>query len=320
MPTTNLKAHELYVRGRLEWNQRTTESLQRAIGLFQQAIDADAKFALAHVGLADSYFLLSEYGSLAHKEGFAKARTAVEAALKLDGELAEAHTTLAGISANEWNWPAAQAGFQRALQLRPNYATAHHWYSHLLSVLGRLDESLAMARRARELDPEAPMIGVNVAIVLLRANQTEEAIKHLEGMLARHRDFVWVHHVLASAYLRAGRTPEALQESANARQLAETSATLSTACHVYASAGKMEEAQQFFQRLQERAARQHVPFFDLAAVHAALGDHEKALTLLEKAEAERESRLLDLKFDVALMRLHQAPRFRAILERMRLQP
>ena len=153
-PTENTGAYQLYLQGRFFWNKRSEEGLKTAIRYFEQAIEKDPHYAVAWAGIADSYSLLGEYGNIPRKELYPKARAAVNKALEIDDQLAEVHTSLASIlMLSEWDWANSEKEFKLALELNPNYATAHHWYSQWFLNMGRLEESLRMISRAAELDP-----------------------------------------------------------------------------------------------------------------------------------------------------------------------
>ena len=153
------EAYEAYLKGRYFWNKRTADGLQKAVDYFNQAIEKDPNYAPPYTGLADSYSLLGdwEYGVLPPKEAYPKAKAAAITALELDHTLSEAHTSLAfSLDGFDWDWGAAEREFKRAIELNPNYATAHHWYAWHLSVLGRNSEAIAELRKAENLDPAIP--------------------------------------------------------------------------------------------------------------------------------------------------------------------
>jgi len=126
--TEDTEAYELYLKGRFYWNKRTAESLKTALGYFQQAVDRDPTYALAYAGMADCYVLLPVYRGLSAEEGFPKAKAAALQALQIDEQLAEAHTTSFHVALFTWDWETAEKSIVRAIELNPNYATAHHWY------------------------------------------------------------------------------------------------------------------------------------------------------------------------------------------------
>src|SRR5262249_16421363 len=175
--TTNPEAYQLYVRGRYYWNKRTLPDFNKAISYFQQAIDKDPNYAMAYSGLADSYALLNAYGSGPAKDSMPLAKAAALKALELDDNLAEAHASIGAVIGNyDYDFAGADREFRRALELNPNYATAHQWLAENLSVLKHHDEALAEIRRALELDPLSPIMNRIHADTLLYARRYDEAI------------------------------------------------------------------------------------------------------------------------------------------------
>jgi serine/threonine protein kinase/tetratricopeptide (TPR) repeat protein len=181
--TRSGEAYDLYLRGRYYWNKRTPEGLKKAIDFFAQATDKDPNYALAYAGLADAYALMSEYSSTPPREAYPKIRAAAEKAVALDDGSAEAHTSLADSKEYDWDWSGAEKDYRRAIQLNPNYATAHHWYSVLLSKTGRLDESLAEAKRSFELDPLSLPINKHLGEVYSYLGQDDVAIAQFRKSL-----------------------------------------------------------------------------------------------------------------------------------------
>src|SRR5437667_7672018 len=174
--TASIEAHDLYLRGRHFASKRTEQGLMRAIDLFQQAVDLDPSYALAHVGLADSNSLLIEYGNARLAGAVPKAKAHAQKALELDHDLAEAHASLGLISWFEFDWKNAEQEYRRAIELRPGYATAHHWYALLLLIRGRFAEARVEAERARQLDPVSLIINNLVGVVSMYAREYPRAI------------------------------------------------------------------------------------------------------------------------------------------------
>src|SRR5207245_2953514 len=176
----NPEAYEAYLKGRYFWNKRTADGLKKAIDYFNQAIEKDPNYAQAYTGLADSYALLGdwEYGILAPKEAFPRAKAAATKALELDNTLGEAHTSLAfSLDLFDWDWASAEREFRRAIELNPGYATGHHWYAWHLSLLGRNGEAIAEMRRAEDLDPLSLIINADLAELLLIAHFYDDSIQ-----------------------------------------------------------------------------------------------------------------------------------------------
>ena len=165
VPTENMAALEAYFHGKQRMEKRSSAALAEAAGDFNRAIELDPSFALAYVGLADSYNLQELYAGLPLDEMLARAQAAIEKALALDDRLAEAYTSLGRIKHQQNDYEAAEAAFQRSLELNSNYVTTYSWYAILLGgPLGRPDEALEMFKKAVELDPRSPVILVTTAI------------------------------------------------------------------------------------------------------------------------------------------------------------
>jgi tetratricopeptide (TPR) repeat protein len=251
--TENPEAHQLYMKGRYLWNRRTGETLQRAAEYFQQAIDKDPSYALAWAGLADCYAVYGFYGVLPPKEANPKAKEAAIRALALDDTLAEAHATLAFVKTSyDWDWPSAEREFKRAIELNPNYATAHQWYSNLLDGTGRVDEAIAEAKRAQEADPVSPIISTATGQALYFARRHDQAIEPLRKALEMDPSFWLAHRLLAMVYEQSGRYEEAIAEGQKALSLTEGAPSgLAVLGHAYAAAGRRADAQKVVTELKD---------------------------------------------------------------------
>ncbi|MFQ5741942.1 MAG: BTAD domain-containing putative transcriptional regulator, partial [Acidobacteriota bacterium] len=211
--TDSAPAYQLYLKGRHHWNKRTAEGLQKGIRHFQQAIDEDPTYALAFCGLADCYNLLSLYSVVPPSEAMPRARSAAVRALEIDEDLAEAHTSLAYSRLYyDWDWKGAEEGFQRALELNPSYATAHHWYHEYLTATGRFQEQREAIRRAEELDPLSLIIKTEVGWGLYYARQYDRAVHHLKKTLEMESSFAVAHYILGLVRLQQGQFAEAVSD------------------------------------------------------------------------------------------------------------
>ena len=207
------EAYDLYLKGRYFWNKRTPESFEEAIKYFQQAIAKDPDYARAYAGLADCYALLPGYTmTVPQTEALPKARAAALKALQLDGELAEAHTSLALITENyDWDWQTAEKEYRRAIDLNPNYATAHHWYAESLTWNGRFDEAFQESERARQLDPLSLIIAADNAMIFYYSRQYGRAEKGFNAVLEMEPTFPRAHMV-RSVYVETGQFEKALAD------------------------------------------------------------------------------------------------------------
>ncbi len=315
-PTSSMDAHDLYLKGRHHWNKRTGEDLRKAIALFQQALELDQAYALAHAGLADSYLLLSEYSEAPPAEVIPKAKAHAFKAMELDGTLAEPHATLGLISANDYEWRTAEREYKRAIELRSGYATAHHWYALLLGSQARFPEARAEAEQALQLDPASRVINNMVGVVLLQSRDYPGAIDAFRKTLDLDEGFASAHELLACAYLGAGRQAEALAELGRSTESDVKHAALRA--WVLAEMGDLTAATRLLRDLEERSQREYVDLGMLAALHALTGDKDRAFALLDKAYAERNWSLRDLKVSPVWDPLRSDPRFSRLLRRVNL--
>ncbi len=313
--TENTEAYQLYLQGRFFWNKRSEEGLKTAIRYFEEAIEKDPKYALAWAGIADSYSLLGEYGTIPRKELYPKAEAAVEKALEFDDRLAEVHTSLASLlMLNKWDWENSKREFELALELNPNYATAHHWYSHWFLNMGDLDKSIRMISRAAELDPVSQAIIKDKGIALYYNRQFDSAIELALKTLELDPLYPAAHRLLSLSYQGTGRFDEAIAENAKWGKL--TGNRLETKfglAQLYAVSGKRQEAKDLVRDIENNKSMSDNVYRGLALVHAALGENDRAFEMLEKSYELREESLLSLKVDPKMEPLHSDPRFSKLL-------
>jgi TolB-like protein/Tfp pilus assembly protein PilF len=318
-PTQNTEAYQLYLKGRYFWNKRTGPDLQKAIDYFKQAIDKDPGFALAYVGLGDSYILLSGFGAAPPQDSFPLAGAAAKKALEIDDNLAEAHTTLGFIlCVHHLNFADSIREFERAIGLNPNYATAHHWFGDgpLLAV-GQFDRAIAEGKRAVELDPLSVIITADLGADYLVARRYDEAIEQFHKAIDLDPRFYYVHWNLAEALEMKGDLRGALAEYKKAAELDDDPFVLALLGQAYAKVGQRDEALKILAQLSQIAAHRYVPSYSFALLHMALGDKDKAIEWLERSY--RDGAGLDvifLKVDPMLDPLQKEPRFQALVAKV----
>ncbi len=316
--TTNADAHHAYVRGRYFWNKRTAEDLKEAVKHFNEAVARDPNYALAYVGLADTYSLFADYLSAPASESYDKARSSALKALELDDGLAEAHTSLAFVKMSyDWDWQGAETEYRQAIALNPNYATARHWYAEYLAAMGRYDDAIAEIRRAKEIDPLSPIINAGEVWILYFARRYDEAIEQGAKLIERSTEFAEVHEYLKRCYDQKGMYREAIAARQMRRKLAGLDPTQTDAIKRAAAA----ESQEIYwkSRLEQEIAdsQREPPFaFDMAEIYSQLGDKDKAFEWLEKAFEERTYTLMYLKVAPNLDPLRSDPRFTDLLRRI----
>ena len=317
-PTANPEAYELYLKGRFLWNKRTGADMRKAIDYFNQAIAKDANYALAYAGLADCYDLLHEYSDLSPKESYPKAKAAAIKALELDDTLGEAHTSLAYSLVNyDWDWRGAEKEYQRAIQLNPNYATAHQWNAECLSMLGRYTEAIAEIKKAQQLDPLSLIINQGVGGKFLYARRYDEAIAQFHRTLELYPHFPPTHQRLGWCYAKKRMYDEAIAEMQKAVELSGNSAQMIAALgYAYAAAGRRDTAQGIIAELERRSKESYVDNYFVATIFAALGEKDEAFALLNKACEERSYWMPWLNIDPQLDNLRSDSRFDALVQRV----
>jgi len=316
-PTGSAEAYELYLKGRHLGSRRTSRGVEQAIACFERAVNIDPGFALAYAEAAAFRVL-----PVNPQPGVEKMRRAKEAALKalaLDEGLAEAHAALArAVTFCDWDWAGAEKEFQRAIELNPNYSEAHFWYASNLSALGRHGEAVAEMKLAHEGDPFSTRNNLGLAWTYYLARRYDEAIARLrQTPLELDSAYYQIYWRLGLAYAQQAKHEEAavtLQKAAvlsGDRPLAKASLG-----YVFAKAGRRSEAQQILSELGGQAGPDGAPFITLSAIHACLGDNDRAFEWLEGAYARREGRLIDLRVEPMLDGLRADPRYEALARRM----
>lgn len=308
-------AYEAYLRGHANWAVRTPEGLQRARVNLERSVEADPQFALAHAALAGVFSMMSYYGLLPVPEALDRARGAALRALALDADLAEAHTVLAAVKERlEWQWAEADEAYRRAIELNPNYATAHHWYGLFLERMGRVEEAKPVMQRALALDPLSPIINKNAADPYFYGGEYERAIEQYRRMLELWPDFSEARLYLGLAYQQRGEFVEAIVQLDRAWAVSGQPAALAALGHVYAQAGRPDEARQILAELERLDG--FVDPFHAALVHAGLGETDEAFGWFEAAFEARSVWLLHLMIDPRLRPLRDDPRYEDLVQRM----
>ena len=316
--TENTEAYQLYLKGRYHWNKRTEEALATAADYYKQAIDKDPAYALAYDGLADCFISQAWYSFRPSKDAYPKAKAAAGKALELDESLSEAHASLAFVLTNyDWEWSNAEKEYQRAINLNPRYANAHHWHSDLLAAVGKLDESLNEEKRAQELDPLSLIINTWVGWRLSFIGRYDQAIEQYRKALELDPTFVPAHWQLGLAYEQKAMYEQATAEFQTAVSLSGRSPLYTASlAHAYAVTGNRAEVRKLLDELDEVSKRRYVPSYQLAVVYAGLDEKDNTFKQLEKAYTERSGSLIYLNLDPRLKSLHSDPRFADLARRI----
>jgi TolB-like protein/DNA-binding winged helix-turn-helix (wHTH) protein len=314
----NPEAYDAYLKGRYFWNKRSGDGLKKAITHFTHAIEIDPSYAEAYSGLADSYALAGDwkYGVLPGQEAFAQAKAAAAHALALDDSLGEAHASLAlALDLYGWDWKAAEAEYQRAIELMPGYAPAHQWYSWHLIMMGRNSDGISELRKAESLDPLSLIISADIADALCVARHYDEAVQQSKKTLEMDANFAVAHFELGQALVEQHLYDEAIMAFKRAIELSGHSGAFESnlAC-AYGVLGRTEEATNILKDLEARHDQNPSAAADIALIYVGLGDPDKAMMWLNTAyEAHfKASILLHPVFDP----LRSDARFKDLLSRI----
>ncbi|HEY7159656.1 MAG TPA: tetratricopeptide repeat protein, partial [Acidobacteriota bacterium] len=320
----NVEAYHSYLRGRHFWAQRPSEiAFTKAIENFQEAIEIDPGYALAHIGLADCYISLGtpEVGALPPREAIPKAKELLTKALALDPASAEAHSSFGFLLTNyEWDWAKAKSEFERALQINPNYSNAHHWYSHLLIAMSDYESALKESLVSLQLDPIDPVMNLHLAWHYYFAGQFDEAIEQCTKANKLHPDSLWLSLFSGLSHEQKGNYDQAAAKFQEAIAYSKNvSYPIAGLGHLYATLGKTNDAQRIIRELSELSTQIYVPAYDTAIVYTGLGDKDQAFEWLQKAYDERSSSMICLKADPRLIPLRSDPRYLELVTRVGLK-
>jgi DNA-binding winged helix-turn-helix (wHTH) protein/TolB-like protein len=320
--TENGDAYRAYLQGRYEWNQRSEAGLKRGIERFQHAVAIDPKFAAAHSGLADSYSVLGYLSFLSPGEAFPEARRHATKALVLDASLGEAHASLGFVKLYfEWDWPGAEAEFQRAIALNPNHATPHQWYSIYLLTAGRPADAFREIRSAQERDPLSLSVNTDLGFHYYYTGRYDEAVKQLKLVLEMNPDFPPAHLWLGRTYQELGRFDDALVEFRRVEErISDWPVSIAARGFVAGVAGRPAHALEALAALEKLSGDRFVTSYGVALVHASLGQNDAAFASLNKAFDERSNWLVWLRLDPRWNGLRSDPRFAQLVGRMRFSP
>jgi TolB-like protein/DNA-binding winged helix-turn-helix (wHTH) protein/Flp pilus assembly protein TadD len=296
----NPAAYEAYLKGRFYWNQWTEDAVRKGIQYFQQALQTDSNYAPAYAGLADSYNSLGDFGLsvLPTREILPEMERAARKAIELDDRLADGHASLAMARFQAWDWSGAENEFQQAIELNASDAIAYHWYAHYLFAMGRVDEALTASKRAYELDPVNPEMGVHLQWHYYFTRQYQNVIDQGHKVLEMSPDFSEAHYYLGLAYEKQKHFPEAVQELTKAVELSGGRVDFRGALgHAYAVSGRRSDAVRLLNALETESANHRVSPFAIAQISIGLGDKKKTFAYLERALADNSYGVVTLRDD-----------------------
>jgi len=323
--TDNPEAYQAYLLGRFHWNKLTEEDTRKSIEYFNQAIARDRNYGLAYAGLADSYIALPNFSNTPSSEAIIKARDAAMEALAIDETIAEAHTSLAGVKElYEWDFAGAEREFKRAIELNPNYTTAHSWYSQFLSSVGRHAEAIAEAKRAQEVDPLSLYASVALGQTYCDARQPDEAIAQLQRTIEMDKNFAQAHLTLAEAYRAKERYEDSIAEVRKSMVLSGRNSPEQAVrkANMLKDGYQKSGAKGYWEKMLELRIENMKRGYTssptiMAEAYARTGDKDHAFEWLEKAYTERDQYLFyNLKTAYHFDGIRSDPRYEKLLQRI----
>ena len=315
--TDNTEAYLLYLKGRFHLNKRTSEGLKESIKYFGQATEADADYALAHAGLADSYLLLGIFGESSARETMPKAKAAATMAMRIDSTLAEACASLGYVRTfYDWDWAAGEEQFTQAMEMNPDYPTAAHYYSFYLAAMGRLDEAIAVERRAQRLDPMSLIINTNIGRYLYYARRYDQAIEQCRTTLDMDPSFFPARVTLGLAYEQKGLYEEAIAQFQDALNNYGRDLAMESLGHAYALSGKRSESLALIEELMKQSARRYVSPHSIANIYLGLGEKDETFIWLDKAYQDRTPWMVFIKIDPRFDSVRSDSRYAELLKRI----
>jgi serine/threonine-protein kinase len=315
--TANSEAFQLYLQGRFYWNKRTPADLQKAISFFEQAIEKDPNYALAYSGVADTYAVLTAYTNIPARQVMPKAKDAALKALALDDKLAEGHASRGQIARYyDFDFATAEREYRRAIELNPNYATAHQWLGELFSALKRPDEAIAEIRLALELDPLSVVMNRIYGDLLVAARRYDEAINQYHKAIALDPSFAPAHYFLGRAYEAKGMYDEAVNEYTLASGTGPAAKDVQARKDVYKKSGWNAYLQTSLDQLVEKSPEPRFAPFVIASFFARANKRDEMLAWLEKGYEERDFRMTLIGVSFEFDRFRSDPKFQELVRRM----
>ena len=308
--TNNVEAYNLYLQGRYFWNQRIEVGVNKSIEYFEKSVTIDPNYALAYAGLSDAYFILTYRGSLPNSEGYIKAKEYALRAIEIDKNLAEAHAALGWLLCwSEWKWEEAKKELKLAVELNPNYANAHQYYSELLNILRQDKEAREQINLALGLDPLSPAMNALNEVYYLNEGKLKESLEachRLEEIdLYNSQGVYWEYFFI---YLSSGKDLKAVE--ALEKHMPEDTLTIK---EVYNKSG----IKGIFNWLIESGSSKSKPLpLYIARIYSLLDKKEDALNWLEKALKDKSTALPYINNDPSFDNLRSEPRFQAIIKKM----
>jgi serine/threonine protein kinase/Tfp pilus assembly protein PilF len=317
--TENSEAYSLYLKGLYYLNKRTRKSIMKGIDYFNQALEKDPNYALAYAGIADGYGLMGGNYYMSPEEAYPKEMEAAKYALRLDDKLAETHTSLADVlNSYDWNWEGASREYRKAIELNPNYATAHHWYAMALANHGLFDEAISEIQRAQQLDPLSMRINQNVGYIYYQSRKYDKAIDQMRKTIRIDSTFPYGNAELGDCYFMKRQYDIAYDAYQTEVSVTADSTNIFLLACVDAVTGKRKEALELYDKLKEISNRKFVATSYFVFIEIYLGNKDKAFKLLERAVEEKDPYMINLKVEPKFDPIRSDPRFANLLKEVHL--
>jgi TolB-like protein/class 3 adenylate cyclase/Tfp pilus assembly protein PilF len=313
----NPRAYEFFLLGRHYWNQRTLQSYKQSIDYYKKALEFDSVYAIAYAALAEGYTFLAEQGGMTQKEARLLAGNAIQNALRINENLAEAHAAKGLWELyNEWDWLDAEKSFKRAIELNPGYAITYQYYGRMLGYIGRFDEAMVLIEKAKELDPLSPVISAYTGQVYLFSKQYNKADEVLQQALKVHPNHALILHNIGELYLAQGRNTDAINPLKISAEKSVSVHYQAILGYAYALANRKDEAREILNKFLNQPAAGFTSGFNLAVIYAALGEKELALNQLEQGYEQHDVWMKELKAWPWFETLKTEPRYKDLIKRM----
>jgi len=320
--TDNNDAYQLFLRGRYLFARRAQDDMFKSVELYEQAVKLDPTFALAYVGIAESYATIPSYPYASPQECIPKAKAAVARALELDPELPEAYAVAGMIAASyDWDYAGAERRFKRALELGPDLAITHYRYAWtFLSPLGRHDEAIAEMKRAMEIEPLSIQQGANYAAVLIYSGRFDEALAQARKTFELDPNHIGAQNWLCHALNAKGMSDEAIRIGLDAEAKQSSTVNSFNACLglAYARTGQREKSLEIISKMKDAEKSRYVMSYMIGVHYLALGDKESAFAELEKGFKNHDWFMQRLKTDPFMEPVRDDPRYKEMLKRLNL--
>jgi DNA-binding winged helix-turn-helix (wHTH) protein/tetratricopeptide (TPR) repeat protein len=309
--------YQKYIKYRFFWESRTEEGLLTSLQGAKEIVAAAPDFPLGYTCLADTYLLLGHHLYFPPERVYRNVEKAVDEALELDPNLAEAYATKADLCFISKGWEDCEKYHRKSIALKPDYASARHWYSWFLMAVGRFDESLEQIEQAQRLDANSLYLTTIRGVPFCYKGEFEQAIEQFRLVLEISPDFKRARYYLAWALFHAGRHAEAIAEFEKVIVAEPIQQTFAYLGYCYGRVGMKEKAFEMLRRIDRTALDgKYVSPYHRGIIYAGLGDSNQALTELEKALEENSIWLIWLKVDLQYRDLHDEPRFKDLMKKL----